>query len=67
MEASIHMPRWASRLTLIVTDVRVQRLQDITVEDALAEGAENRRVSGHAAHGISGALGQLARPRRVER
>lgn len=37
---SIHMPRWASRLTLIVTDVRVQRLQEISAEDSLAEGVQ---------------------------
>lgn len=35
---SIHQPKWASRLWLRVTDVRVERVQDITNEDARAEG-----------------------------
>ena len=38
---SIHMPRWASRLTLIVTEKRLERVQNISHADVIAEGASN--------------------------
>lgn len=44
------MPRWASRLTLTVTDVRVQRVQEVSAVDAEAEGCSE----GHTVEPISG-------------
>jgi hypothetical protein len=44
-QPSIHMPKWAARLFLEITDIRVERVQDISEEDAEKEGAEEMFVN----------------------
>jgi hypothetical protein len=67
LRASMHLPRAYSRLTLLVTDVRVQRLQEIEDDDAQAEGIyEFRRIGdapGHASWGYEGCEWRSQTPR----
>lgn len=54
LKPSIHMPRWASRLSLPVISIRAERIQDISEKDALAEGIEGPFDVGYKAYRIPG-------------
>ncbi|EPH3384561.1 TPA: morphogenetic protein [Klebsiella oxytoca] len=56
LRPSIHMPRWASRITLEITDVRVERLNSIHDVDAMREGIQNLTTCSHADFGIPGVV-----------
>ncbi|EKT7900141.1 morphogenetic protein [Klebsiella oxytoca] len=53
---SIHMPRWASRILLEITGVRVERLNSIHDVDAMREGIQNLTTCSHADFGIPGVV-----------
>ncbi|WP_298704541.1 hypothetical protein [uncultured Variovorax sp.] len=53
---SLFMPRWASRLTLLVTAICVEPLNDMSPADAIAEGIQDLRTPEHSDFGIPGLI-----------
>jgi hypothetical protein len=58
---SIYMPRWASRLTLVVTATKIEPVRDISEADAIAEGIDRRNHSAKWPDGSPGVIGNVAR------
>jgi hypothetical protein len=58
---SIHMPRWASRIPLEIVSIRVERLNDISEEDAKAEGIEGTWEHQYISQGVNASGKPIAR------
>lgn len=59
---AIHMPLWASRLTLQIKNIRIERLQDISVKDVIEEGIRFKKVKDKIFYELFGWVDEIGEP-----